>query len=180
MKNRNRRLNSNNVLEKVESIDDENGNDRSMWRTTWAETIHLFSSVSQNQILKSDDKDNYLPSKFLGRHYYSIDDPIPNDWKMYSYFINRMCCSIFLKTSRRQQLNDQAIDKLLKCVTNFDSLVSVLDFNNDYADLIIERVLRRYWELKALTSPDITVNFVKTIMYNEQNYGGIFDQRLDL
>ena len=63
MKNRNRKLNSNMVIEQLETIDDKSGDDRSMWRNTWDEAINLYSLVSQGAVLKADDKDNYVPSR---------------------------------------------------------------------------------------------------------------------
>ena len=63
MKNRNRKLNSNMVIEQLETIDDKSGDDRSMWRNTWDEMINLYSLVSQGAVLKADDKDNYVPGR---------------------------------------------------------------------------------------------------------------------
>ena len=63
MKNRNRKLNSNMVIEQLETIDDKSGDDRSMWRNTWDEVINLYSLVSQGAVLKADDKDNYVPGR---------------------------------------------------------------------------------------------------------------------
>jgi len=166
-KNRIRKLNHNIVLENVETINDKGGDDRSIFRSTWAEVINLFSLVSQGHTIKADDKDNYLPKKFLGDHYYVDKIKFIEGKKakiMYSFFINRMCASIFFKISRKQQLNSNAIDKLLKCVTNIDSLISVLELNNDYVEMFVDRILLRYWDLKALTSPDVVVSFVKAIM----------------
>ena len=63
MKNRNRKLNSNVVIEQLETIDDKSGDDRSIWRNTWDEVINLYSLVSQGAVLKTDDKDNYVPGR---------------------------------------------------------------------------------------------------------------------
>ncbi|CAG0914726.1 unnamed protein product [Notodromas monacha] len=168
MRNRNRKLKCNTVLEKLESTNDESGNDQSVFRTTWAETINLFSLVSQGHVLKKDDKDTYLPDKFLGYHYFTgtfwnskVGDG--NASKLYSFFINRMCASIFEKVSRKQQLNDAAVDKLFKCLTPFDSLVTRLDFEKDFAKRIVDAVFDRYWDLKTLTSPDIVASLFKEI-----------------
>ena len=164
LENRNRRLRANAVLEEVETIKSKGGDDRSMLRTTWTEVINLYSLVSQNQILKTDDRDNYLPAKFLGAHYY-MDTWYNSDAKeMYSFFINRMCAYMFFKASKKQQLNDKSIDNLLRCVTNFDSLVSVLHLRADYTDMFVDLILRRYWDLKKITNPDIVVKCVKSIM----------------
>ena len=63
MKSRNRKVNSNMVVEQLETIDDKSGDDRSMWRNTWDEAINLYSLVSQGAVLKADDKDNYVPGR---------------------------------------------------------------------------------------------------------------------
>ena len=88
-----------------------------------------FQLVSEDhRALKADDKDNYVAIKisrvarttrmlYLGN----------TAKKMYSYLINRMCASILFRVSRKQQLNDKAIDKLMKCITNFEGLVSALE-----------------------------------------------------
>ncbi len=161
--NRNKKLNSKIELEKLETIEDTIGDDRSMWRNTWDETINLYSIVSNSQTLKANDKDSYLPSKFLGNHYFGDAGAI-HSRKLYSFFINRLCAAILVKISRRQQLNDNAIDKLMKCVTDFENFAIVLMKSKDYVEHIVSAIFSRYWDLKALTGPDLAIVFYKAVI----------------
>jgi len=103
MKNRNMRLNNNNtVCENLDLIENKAGSDQSIWNTTWGEMINLYSVVSQSQVLKDNDKDTYLPEKFLGYHYFTGTFWDKDAAKMYSFFINRMCASIYSKITRKQ------------------------------------------------------------------------------
>lgn len=76
MKNRNRKLNSNVVVEQLETVDDKSGDDRSMWRNTWDEVINLYSLVSQGAVLKTDDKDNYVPGRRTAHSETKISNPL--------------------------------------------------------------------------------------------------------
>ncbi|CAF1564091.1 unnamed protein product, partial [Didymodactylos carnosus] len=172
LKNRNKMLNMKTTLEKIDTIDDTNGDDRSMWRTTWGECVNLYSLVvSQGQVLKSDDKDNYLPDKLFGRHFCTdtkilLQNPlaIRRKRKIYSFFINRMIAATLLRASKKQQLNNNAIDKLMKCVTDLNSFVSIaLHCNDDVLDLITTSMYDTYHEFKELTEPVLAVNFITKI-----------------
>jgi len=161
--NRNRRMNYNKEPD-LENTDSKDGSDRSMFRSTWAETINLFSLMKQNLVIKDDDKDNYLPDKFLGRHFFRGKGLRDDASKLYSFLINRMCASIFLKVSQTQQLNDKAIDKLLKCATKFNNLLSVLNVDSDYTNMFVNAVFQRYWQLKNAAIPRAIVRIVTDIM----------------
>ena len=106
----------------------------------------------------------YSLEKFLGTHRFPDTHGLGSR-KVYSFFIDRMCASILCKSSRKQELNGKTIDKLMRCVTGFDSFVSMLlRGNDDYVDLFVDQMLSRYWDLKKLSSPDIAVLFVKTML----------------
>ena len=172
LKNRNKMLNMKITLEKIDTIDDTNGDDRSRWRTTWGESVNLYSLVVvQGQVLKSDDKDNYLPNKLFGWHVCFDTKIAPQNplvarrkQKVYSFFINRMIATILLRASKKQQLNDNAIDQLMKSVTDLKSFSSIaLHCNDDMCDLITNSMYDSYYEFIALTEPDLAVNFIKKI-----------------
>ncbi|CAF4844118.1 unnamed protein product, partial [Rotaria sp. Silwood1] len=147
LKNRNRTLNMNTTLEAIDTVNDTTGNDRSMWRTTWGECVSLYTLVVvQGQALKSDDKDNYLPGKLFGTHIIMI-------------------IAILLRTSKKQQLNNDAINKLMTCVTDLDTFVSAaLDSKYDIIDLFVNSIYAEYNALSQLQEPDIVALFVKTII----------------
>ncbi|CAF1391517.1 unnamed protein product [Didymodactylos carnosus] len=173
LKNRNRTLNMKTTLEKIETIDDTSGDDRSMWRSTWAESLNLYTLVvSQGQTLKSDDKDYYLPEKLFGSHFCFNTNIFSGGiistnrkQKVYSFFINRMIAATLLRASKKQQLNSDAIDKLMMCVTDFDSFVSIaLHCNENMLDLFVNAMHDDYDEFKELTQPDLVTIFIKRII----------------
>ncbi|CAF2102630.1 unnamed protein product [Rotaria magnacalcarata] len=173
LKNRNRMLNMKVTLEKIDAVNDTSGDDRSMLRSTWGECVNFYSLVvSQGQALKSDDKDNYLPAKLFGWHVCINTKVLPHGplsarrrMKVYSLFINRMIVATLLQASKKQQLNSNAIDKLMMCATDLDSFVSIaLDCNDDMVDLVVDAIYDFYDEFKGLSEPDIATIFIKTIM----------------
>ncbi|CAF2144698.1 unnamed protein product [Rotaria magnacalcarata] len=173
LKNRNRMLNMKVTLEQIDAINDTSGDDRSMWRSTWGECVNFYSLVvSQGQALKSDDKDNYLPTKLFGWHVCLNTNVLPRGplrarrrMKVYSFFINRMIAATLLRASKKQQLNSDAIDKLMMCATDLDSFVSIaLHCDDDMVDLVVDAIYDDYDEFKGLNEPDIATMFIKTIM----------------
>ncbi|CAF1444874.1 unnamed protein product [Adineta steineri] len=173
LKNRNRMLNMKTTLEKIDTVDDISGDNRSMWRTTWAECNNLYTLVVlQGQALKSDDKDNYLPTKLFGWHVCldTIVAPhgslrIIKKHKVYSFFINRMIAAALLRASKKQQLNSDAIDKLMMCATDLDSFIPVaLDWKDDIVDLFVDSIYVDYNTFNELKEPDIVTNFTKKII----------------
>ena len=159
-------MNNRNKRTKGQTFPDEpgetkTGDDRSIFRSTWGETVNLYALVvSQDNTLKDDDKDNYLPEKLFGV-YYVLNAGLRSSRsrKVYSFFINRMCAAIFFKVSKKQHLNSDAIDKLLKCIVDFDSLLSLLDLDSTFGRTFVDFTFDRYWEVKKLDSPDIAVTF---------------------
>lgn len=52
----------------------------------------------------------------------------------------------------------------MRCVTDFDSFVPILlRGNDDYVDLFVDQSFNRYWDLKALSSPDLAASFVQAM-----------------
>ena len=164
LKNRNRMLNMKITLESIDTIDDSSGDDRSMWRSTWAECLNLYNLVViRGQALKSDDKDNYFPNKLFGWHFvYGTDKRVP---QLYSFFINRMIAVTLHRASKKQQLNNNAIDKLMMCVTDLDSFIpTAVHDKQDILDLFVNTIYACHDEYKNLTEPEIAVNLIQTII----------------
>ncbi|CAF1264835.1 unnamed protein product [Didymodactylos carnosus] len=173
LKNRNRMLNMKTTLEKINTVNDTIDDDRSMWRSTWGECVNFYSLVvSQGQALKSDDKDNYLPKKLFDWHVCLNKNDLSHRPlrirrrnKVYSFFINRMIVATLLRASKKQQLNSDAIDKLMMCATDLDSFVSIaLHCNDDMVDLVVNVIHDDYDEFKGLNEPDTATIFIKKIM----------------
>lgn len=163
-KNRNRNR-ACNIIEDLPDPKSKEGDDRSMFRNTWKETINLYTLiVSQKNVLKDDDKDNYLPSKLFGQHYYNSS--IISERKVYSFFINRMCTAIFCDISRSQRLNMDAIDKLMNCIQSFDKVVSLLNLGEDFEKNFVTVTYYDYWNIKELDAPDFAVTLL-TEMRNQ-------------
>ena len=160
MKHRKKKINCNTNLCDEPEEQSETGSDRSMFRSTWGETVYLYAKVSQGNTLKDDDKDNYLPGTLFGLKFILPSKlSIFNEKRVYPFFIDRMCTAMFLQVSRKQHLNSEAIEKLLKCIVDFNGLVSLLGLGKNYVRMFVDFTFDRYWEVKKLDSPDIAVTF---------------------
>ncbi|KAA0202607.1 hypothetical protein HAZT_HAZT002059, partial [Hyalella azteca] len=172
IKRQQRRIQCNTSQDKILTENGQSGDDRSWWRTTWEETVNLYTRVvCEGRVIKDDDKDNYLPGKFLCSDSHCIFKTDVFDGigfystlKLYSFFINRMCASVFLEVSKKQQLSSRTIEKLLWCVTDLDSLVSVLELPENFEEKIATAVQKDYWRIKNIKDPDIFHRFVKKII----------------
>ncbi len=158
LKNRNRKANMKLTQESIETENDELGDSRSMWRSTWAECLSLYQLAKQGQIIKSDDKDSYLPSKLFGYHIFNSNASL---YKFYKFYIQRMIVCTFLRVSKKQALNSSAIEKLVLCV---DSLKNIIKKHLGYEDIeslynqFILCVSNCYSELEGLDGPDLLKN----------------------
>ncbi|CAF2924233.1 unnamed protein product [Rotaria sp. Silwood2] len=102
------------------TVQDKGGSDQSMWRTTSVEISNLYQRVKSGQILKKTDKDEYLPSRFLGTD---------NKWFLTpgmkyieGLHLDLMISEIFLEISKKQILNDKTIHLLIQCIDSLDGL----------------------------------------------------------
>ena len=166
IKNRNKKAVIKATLENIETIKEKTGDDRSMWRSTWGECVNLYELAAQGQPIKSDDKDNYLPNKLFGWHVFKNDYGFTST-RMYSYFINRMIVASLLKISKKQELNNNAIDKLFTCMNTFKEFINVLFKKNDFdavVKIFVDGTFHAFSELDKLTGPDIATNFSKKII----------------
>ncbi|RNA03524.1 helicase carboxy-terminal domain, partial [Brachionus plicatilis] len=179
IKSRSRNFNSKTTLEPLvplETADDKEGDDRSIFNNTWKEAINLYSIALNKKILKDTDKDYYVPSKLFGNHYffdmskveYLIEEKRLKSQYLYNFFSKRLFAAIFLIVSRRQKLNDYAIDTLMKCVTNFKKFYLILLYRypirhnkSQYVEDFIDAVFDQYWHLKNIKAPQLIVDFCK-------------------
>ena len=169
LKNRNRTLNTKATLEKIDTVDDTNGSDTFWYRTTWGSCVDLYSLVVlQGRTLKSDDKDDYLPSKLFGQHFFFSHRKVRSPYwnrKVYSFFINRMIAATLLRVSKKQQLNSNAINKLMMCVTDLDSFIPIaLHCEDNMLDIFVNTMYDNYDELEKLKEPHIATTLIKIII----------------
>ena len=163
LKSRNRKIVINTTQDSIETFNDLKGDDRSMWRNTWAECMHLYQLASQGQTIKKDDKDKYLVDKFFGKQYFTSSG---NSRNLCCMFINRMIAATFLKVSKRHELNDDTIEKLMKCVTDLYSFVSFCTYGTTYNDVhknFREAVFARYLADYESCECDLVKVFAKKI-----------------
>ncbi|CAF4270844.1 unnamed protein product, partial [Rotaria magnacalcarata] len=65
-KNLNKKIKMNSNTESLPTIPDKDGSDTSIFRDTYDEVVHLYNRIKSGKTLKRKDKDEYLPSKFIG------------------------------------------------------------------------------------------------------------------
>lgn len=166
LKSRNRKAIIKATLENIETVGEKSGDDRSMWRSTWGECVNLYQLAAQGQPIKSDDKDNYLPDKLFGWHFFKNGNGITSR-KMFTFFINRMIASSFVKISKKQELNNKALDKLFQCVENFEQFI-MNKFNkaniDEICNMFVEGVFVSHDDLVELAGPDLVTNFSNVII----------------
>ncbi|CAF1106068.1 unnamed protein product [Rotaria sordida] len=119
-KNRKVDIKTSTNTEILPTIQDKGGSDQSMWRTTSAEISNLYQRVKSGQILKKTDKDEYLPSRFLG---------ISKKWFLTpgieyieGLYLDLMISEMFLEISKKHILNDKTIHLLIQCIDSLDGL----------------------------------------------------------
>ena len=172
LKSRSRKAVTNITLQPIDTVPDVSGDDRSMWRSTWAECVNLYILAIRNGTLKKDDKDLYLPAKLFGYHFMF---GAKNDTNIfYEFFINRMIAATFHCISRRQELSDTAIDRLMMAVVDVDKLVQYMMPNSwrvmklykssakiikAYYHVLIESFCQDHECIKGLDGPDVLKKF---------------------
>ncbi|CAF1374744.1 unnamed protein product [Didymodactylos carnosus] len=76
-----------------------------------------------------------------------------------------MIAATLFRASKKRQLNSDAIDKLMTCVIEFDTFISVaLNFKDDIVDLFVSNTYAEYNALNELKASDTVASFVKTII----------------
>jgi len=155
-----------------DKVDDKLGDDRSMWRSTWPECLNLYNlSRTGSKTLKKDDKDNYLPAKLFGTHFQNTirittTPPFSIDVRpLYEFFINRMIVAAFKNICEQQELNGDAVDALLKGVTQLNQMPNVRPFKSleKCTEVIVGYVCADYKTIEGLDGPDLMKRFYDEI-----------------
>lgn len=156
------------TLEQFDTKDDTSGDDRSMWRSTWAESLNLYKNCTSGQLIKQDDKDNYLPSKLFGVHFYFNNGGAST---LYNFYINRMIANMFQRISRSQKLNSSALDALMKGIVSLDDLankskLTLTKFKScsEFYTKIVEDVWVANATLKDIDGPNLLINLYTDII----------------
>ncbi|CAF3753071.1 unnamed protein product [Rotaria sp. Silwood1] len=107
-------------IEVLPIVQDKGGSDQSIWRTTSAEISNLYQRVKSGQILKKTDKDEYLPSRFLGagKKWFLA----PGMEHIEGLHLDLMISEMFLEISKKQVLNEKTIHLLIQCIDSLDGL----------------------------------------------------------
>lgn len=158
------------TIEHFDTVNDTSGDDRSMFRSTWAETLNLYNKCLGGQVLKQDDKDEYLPSKLFGYLYYKCNAPSIR-W-LYDFYINRMIANIFKRISKTQKLNEKTIDTLLKGITGLKTLTELsssryaissmekhLSSLSEFNTYVVKAIRENHKEFESLDGPNILTEF---------------------
>ena len=91
LKNRNKKIKINSNVENTPAIlAIKNGDDRSFWSGTYFNVKILYDRATFQQLLKDDDKDNYLVDKFLDNGKWFAGAFLGN------FIVDRMIAAIFL------------------------------------------------------------------------------------
>ena len=102
------------------------GDDRSIFRDTFYECKNLSNLVFSGKMLKKDDKDNYLPQKFLCRN----NKYTGNFQTLKAFLTDMLIAHTFYRISNKQQLGQEAIRGLLKCMQGVEQLKQYIFFNH--------------------------------------------------
>jgi len=86
--------------------------------TTYSSVRKLYLSAKEGVVIKDDDKNDYLPSSFVG-DYVKMSARLSIGIAG-CLFIDVMIARIFSTISVNQKLNDRAIEKLMRCVDSLD------------------------------------------------------------
>ena len=179
LRNRNTKATIKMTQETIETENDEDGDNRSMWRDTWEECLNLYQSAKQGKAIKSDDKDNYLPEKLFGNHFFKFDYSSRYIFYFYKFFTQRMIASTLLKVSKKQTLSKSAIEKLAICIDSLTNLIKAhLHFKDlrDMYDQFNQTVILDYLNIEHFREPEMFKNLadkmISKIMVQKTNWIG--------
>jgi HEAT repeat protein len=107
------------------------GSDQSWDKGTYSEVKTQYGKALSGTIIKDDEKDSYLPGKFLDQN---------AKWycgsKIGFLLVDRMIGATFSKISLTQLLGQAAIAKLIQCLGNLDQLRQSIVGNIQLSDII--------------------------------------------
>jgi hypothetical protein len=142
LKSRNRKVHvAKATLENIETKSDQVGNDRTWYYATWAECLKLYQLAKAGKTIKQDDKDNYLPNKLFGWYISTNQGHLTQI--VFQFTSNRMCASTLNIVSKTQQLNENAINKLMSCIVKWDNLIK-LAFEIDDTDKVFKDFIQAF------------------------------------
>ncbi|CAF1338052.1 unnamed protein product, partial [Rotaria magnacalcarata] len=137
-KNLNKKITINSNIESLPTIPDNDGSDTSIFRDTYDEIVHLYNTIKRGNTLKKKDKDEYLPSKFIGPEkkwqlgvgcvgkacaIYAIKSLVDSiDTVIKPLFMDRLIAAIFLEISKKQILHENAIAVLTDCIDTLEQV----------------------------------------------------------
>ncbi|CAF3521086.1 unnamed protein product, partial [Rotaria socialis] len=150
-KNLNKKIKINSNIESLPTIPEKDGSDTSIFRDTYDEVVHLYKRIESGKTLKKTDKDEYLPSKFIGPQKKwqfgfgcvakaSVVPIIKNlvhsiDTVIKPLFMDRLIAAIFLEISKKQILQENAIAVLTDCIDTLDQVeIKILGNSTDKAE----------------------------------------------
>ncbi|CAF4478179.1 unnamed protein product [Rotaria sp. Silwood2] len=142
-KNSNKKTKVSSTRENYPIISDEDGTDKSPFRTTYREVVYLYERVKNGQALKRQDKDEYLPSKFLGSEKKWFCDSC-----IKVLLTDRMIAYIFYEISKKQILQDNVIDLLMNCVDTLDHLEKRILGKTTEKEKILKEILMKNQSIK--------------------------------
>ncbi|KAL4473568.1 hypothetical protein ABPG74_022432 [Tetrahymena malaccensis] len=155
LKNRKRKILS--KAEQLPPIIQKGGNDRVFTSGTYQEVKNLYERAKNGQVIKNDDKDNYLPNKFIGPQVKYFSGSI-----LQSFFTDIMISETFLIISNRQLLNNKAIDKLMECIGSVNDIMKkflkISNFEKDIDKSIMKKVAKQDYQNEPKIIADIANN----------------------
>ncbi|CAF3383510.1 unnamed protein product, partial [Rotaria sp. Silwood2] len=136
-KNANKRTEMNSAIEKYPIVLHKDGTDKSFTRATYSEVLHLYKLATGGQMMKAEDKDKYLPSKFL---------QLKEKWYLSniieSLFVDRMIADIFLKISMKQRLHEKAVRVLLNGINSLENVEEKIFGNVSKRDKCLKAIIK--------------------------------------
>ncbi|XP_047128515.1 uncharacterized protein LOC124809060 [Hydra vulgaris] len=157
LRNRNKKIGASFNAENLPTIetDDKKGDDRTWYEATYKTVKRLYGLAKiKDYKLKKGDKDDYLIEKFIDNKPKYFGNPLKN------FIIDRMIAATFLTISAKQELTNEAINKLMICLDKIavvksrifdnksDKKIACIIFNsslpekdlNDIEEIIIDKI----------------------------------------
>jgi hypothetical protein len=133
----------------------------SLFKTRWSNCLNLYIEAKLKGTLKKEGKDDYLPAIFLKDHYI-----VKTEAKViWSFYINRMIAFTSNRISKKQQLNETLIQKLMLFVESLDKIIDRLNLSKIcLAEFFPEIIYDKCEEIKDMKEPDILKTFANQII----------------
>ena len=98
------------------------GSDKTFWSDGFIHAVNLYKLAKQDQTIKKQDKDEFLPDLLLT---YILPSFLKEQTHSANIILNRLCAATLCIVSQKQKLNSKAINELMRCVVPWPVLLNL-------------------------------------------------------